>query len=184
MSDSIIEIPRELFAIAGSSSFEGRLDPQTIDAGPDSYVFDEPLAWQVDISNTGDALLVDGRVEGRGRTRCARCLDDMSIEVKGHVEGYFVLPEADEPEDRDDDEFERLPDSNTIDVEPLCRAAVLVEMPLVPLCREDCKGLCPDCGINLNEETCGCAAKRAAELAEEEDRLNPFAALKGLDLED
>lgn len=43
-----------------------------------------------------------------------------------------------------------------LDLEPLARDAVLLELPLAPLCREGCRGLCPTCGANLNEGSCGC----------------------------
>ncbi len=50
-----------------------------------------------------------------------------------------------------------------VDLAPLARDAILLDLPLAPLCREDCKGLCPYCGIDRNEETCACtAAPRSA----------------------
>ena len=73
------------------------------------------------------------------------------------------------------DEFDLLPESNTIDLVPLITAALLVEVPLVPLCDDDCEGLCLQCGKNLNEGPCECAP------AAEDDasmKPNPFAALK------
>ena len=45
-----------------------------------------------------------------------------------------------------------------VDLEPLVRDAVLLELPLAPLCRADCQGLCPFCGVNRNDEACGCEA--------------------------
>jgi uncharacterized protein len=45
---------------------------------------------------------------------------------------------------------------DVLDLEPLARDAVLLDLPLAPLCAEDCLGLCPQCGINRNEETCSC----------------------------
>ena len=58
-------------------------------AGPDLHSFSEPLAWQVDVTNTGDALLVAGTVEGEATTSCARCLDEFSFPVTGEIEGYY-----------------------------------------------------------------------------------------------
>jgi uncharacterized protein len=43
-----------------------------------------------------------------------------------------------------------------LDLEPLVHDACILELPLAPLCREDCKGLCPECGVNRNSETCSC----------------------------
>ena len=80
MEPTSIKIPAELFALAESSRFEGDLDLDALDANPDEYRFDAPLAWWVDVTNTGEALLVAGSVEGRAITSCARCLaDDWNI---------------------------------------------------------------------------------------------------------
>ena len=138
--------------------------------------FAGPLAWQADISNTGDALLVTGTVEGEAKTACARCLDEVSFPVTGEIEGYFLLDETKAaPEDMDEDEFDVLPADKVIDLEPLITAALLLEFPLIPLCDEECKGLCPQCGANLNEGPCGCEPA-----ADDDDDMppNPFAALK------
>lgn len=168
-----IHVPSELFAPAESSHFEGSVSIPVIKAGPDLYDFEGPLTWQVDISNTGDALLVTGTVEGVAKTACARCLDEFSFEVTGDIEGYFLLDsEKDAPEDMDDDEFDVLPADKVIDLEPLITAALLLEFPLIPLCDEDCKGLCARCGANLNEGPCDCAP------ADDDTPPNPFAALK------
>lgn len=177
-----IHIPNELFAPAESSHFEGTIDLPLLKAGPDIYTFSVPLEWQIDITNTGDALLVAGTVEGDAKTTCARCLEDVELPVTGEIEGYFLLggQDAAAPEDMEEDEFDFLPEDNAIDLTELIVAALLVEVPLVPLCDDNCKGLCATCGANLNEGPCGCAAPEPDpdfELAK-----NPFAALKDLDL--
>ncbi len=50
--------------------------------------------------------------------------------------------------------------TTTIDLGPLVRDAVVLELPMAPLCRDDCAGLCPQCGANRNEGDCGCVAPR------------------------
>lgn len=171
-----IHVPFELFAPAESSHFEGTVSIPVMKAGPDLYDFVGPLAWQADITNTGDALLVTGTVEGEAKTACARCLDEFSFPVTGELEGYFLLDETKAvPEDMDDDEFSVLSSDKIIDLEPIIAAALLMEFPLIPLCDENCKGLCSHCGADLNEGPCGCEPK-----ADDEDDTppNPFAALK------
>ena len=64
-----------------------------------------------------------------------------------------------------------LSESHTIDLVPLVEQALLLELPLVPLCDDDCRGLCPRCGANLNEGPCQCGDGPTGE-------DNPFAALK------
>lgn len=174
MADTRILVPSELFAPAESSCFEGTYDLGILKAGPDLYEFEAPLAWQVTVSNTGGALLVTGTVEGAAKTSCARCLGSFEFPLTGEIEGYFLLSDEEAaPEDMDDDEFDYLPKNNVIDLDPLIRAALLLELPLIPLCDDGCKGICPECGADLNEGPCGCGEKR-----EETEAANPFSALK------
>ena len=176
MREASVFIAPELFAPAESSHFEGELELDIFEAGPDEYTFEGPLAWQVDVTNTGDAFLVMGTVECDAKTACARCLEDATFRMVGEIEGYYLIePDEEASEDMDGDEFDLLPESNTIDLVPLITAALLVEVPLVPLCDDDCEGLCLQCGKNLNEGPCECAP------AAEDDasmKPNPFAALK------
>lgn len=177
-----IKVPQELFAPAESSFFSGIYDLSVLSAGPDEYTFEAPLAWNITASNTGGALLLTGTIEGVAKTSCARCLDGFSIPLKGEIEGFYLLSSDEEaPEDMEDDEFEVLSEDNVIEIAPLLDAALLIELPLIPLCREDCKGLCPHCGIDLNEGECTCSHE-GVETAEADD-LNPFAVLKDFPFE-
>ena len=182
MDETTIHVPAELFAPAESSSFSGSFAPESLQAGPDVYTFGQPLAWSVELTNTGGALLVSGTVTGTGTTECARCLESLDVAIEGDVEGYFLL-DAEEAEEEEGagEEFDVLGPENTIDLVPLLEAAILVDLPLQPLCREDCAGICPDCGANLNEFSCECASAREAERAEFEAARNPFSVLKDFD---
>ena len=183
MDQTTIHVPPELFVPAESSSLAGTYAPDALEVGPDTYTFAVPLAWNVVVSNTGGALLVSGTVTGNGTTECARCLESFDVPIAGEVEGYFLLDGEDvEHEEGEEDEFDVLGPDDTIDLVPLLNAAVMVDVPLQPLCREDCAGICPDCGVNLNSETCDCAVKRAEEQAAFEAAKNPFAKLRELDL--
>jgi len=182
-STSIV-LPQELFAPAESSSFSGTYTLPVLVAGPDLYDFAEPLSWRVDIVNTGGAMLVTGTVEGVGRTACARCSEPFDVSVIGDIEGYYLLHEGDRPEDdMEEDELSVLGPDKTIDLIPLMTAAILIDLPLVPLCKDDCKGLCPDCGTNLNTGTCSCDEGRADEHRAFEQAANPFSVLRDLDLQ-
>lgn len=181
MNTTTIQVPSELFALAESSHFEGEIELETLAAGPDDYRFDAPLSWELDITNTGSALLVEGSVEGTGVCPCARCLDDVVHEFHGIIEGYFLLDAAsvvDEDKYDDElgeDEFEVLPADHVIDIVPLIEAALIIDAPDQPLCKDDCKGLCSQCGANLNEGDCDCE--------EQPDPTHPFAALAGFKFE-
>ena len=100
-------------------------------------------------------------------------------DAENSLRGAFIVggEEGAAPDDLEGDEFEYLPENRVIDMTPLIEQALLLELPLVPLCADDCKGICPRCGANLNEGPCSCA-----EAAPAED--GPFAALRNLKLED
>lgn len=175
-----VHVPEELLETATSLHFEGAVLLEELACGPDAYRFDEPVAWSVDVTNTGGALLVMGRAEARATAPCARCLADAVYDVEGDIEGFFIMgdDETAAPDDMEGDEFDYLPEDRVIDMVPLIVSALLLELPLVPLCDDDCKGLCPRCGANLNEGPCACDAEAAADAEE-----SPFAALKDFKFE-
>ena len=179
MADTIIKLPAELFALAESSHFEGSYDLAKLAIGPDDYVFRQPLEWSVDVTNTGSAFLVSGTVTGTGSCACSRCLEEVSRDFDGNVEGYFLYgvdsDDAGLDEDIGDDEFDVLPDDHMLDLAPLLCAALRVDAPEMPLCREDCAGLCPQCGANLNDGPCGCGDDDG--LAAFDREANPFSVL-------
>jgi uncharacterized protein len=98
-------------------------------------------------SVTGPALVASGTVTADWTGECRRCLGDAVGTLTADVRELF--------EPASDEEETYLLRGDQIDVEPLVRDAVLLELPLAPLCREDCAGLCPVCGANRNEGDCG-----------------------------
>lgn len=103
-------------------------------------------------------LLIEGVVEGvyvRGtvaapmRLTCARCIVEFDRTVSVDI-GEMV---ARDPGPEDD---YRLADDLTLDPEPILRDALGLELPFAPLCRPDCRGLCPTCGADRNESPCAC----------------------------
>ena len=85
---------------------------------------------------------------------CDRCGADVTKEMCYNFEHYLVTSLSG---DQNDDYIET-PD-HTIDVDELLRTDIVLELPSKHLCSDDCKGLCPKCGANLNEKNCGCSAK-------------------------
>jgi uncharacterized protein len=95
-----------------------------------------------------EGLVADGRISAPWRSECRRCLR----EVEGRVEVEFR--ELFEARPRDGETY--LLGHEEVDLEPLIREAVLLALPLTPLCRAECEGICPTCGADLNEGPCGC----------------------------
>jgi uncharacterized protein len=86
---------------------------------------------------------------------CARCLDRIDDVFVADVQELFVYPERREAaEDSGDPELDALPriEGDLIDLEPILRDAVVLALPLSPLCQEDCAGLCVECGARLADD--------------------------------
>jgi uncharacterized protein len=94
-----------------------------------------------------EGVLVTGSAVAPLAGECSRCLDPLTDEVTvSFQELYRYLPD---PGEEESDDEERFLDGDFLDLEPAFRDAVVLALPLSPLCREDCPGLCPDCGAKL-----------------------------------
>lgn len=115
----------------------------------------------------GNNIAAIGEVTGAWEGACRRCLGPASGPIKVAVREIYS---------NDPVEGETYPlVGDTIDLEPLVRETVMLELPEAPLCQDDCKGLCPNCGVNWNEATCSC----------EETSSDPrWAALDALKLDE
>lgn len=177
-SQTYINLPEELFETSGSSTFSGLFDLPELKAGPDTLRFGAPLPFSVTIMNTGDgSLLVSGEVSGNAVIDCARCLEPFDLPLFGEVEGWVFLadPKDDLPEDMDEDEYVVMDERHGVDIAAFLMAALVLDVPLVPLHDEGCLGLCPACGKNLNAGPCGCSPEPDEDF---ERAANPFSALK------
>jgi uncharacterized protein len=116
-------------------------------------VGEEPVRARLRAESVVEGILVSGRVEGVAATQCARCLDRRTTTLQLEVCELFVGPGS-----QADEDAYRL-SGTEMDLRPLLVDAVALALPLRPLCRDDCKGLCPRCGRNLNLGSCSCAAE-------------------------
>jgi uncharacterized protein len=107
------------------------------------------LALDLRFEAVSEGVLVTGSAVAPLTGECARCLDPLTSTIEvGFQELYRYLP--DPGEDADDGE-ERFLDGDHLDLEPAFRDAVVLALPLSPLCRDDCPGLCTECGARLAE---------------------------------
>lgn len=92
-----------------------------------------------------EGVLVTGTAAAPVTGECARCLDPLSGRVEVAVSELFAYPDSATDDTTDPDEVSRVV-GDLIDLEPVVHDALLLELPQVPLCRQDCPGLCPQCG--------------------------------------
>lgn len=115
-----------------------------------------PMQVELDVTAVDDLIHVDGHLTSELEMACSRCLNPaaVKVDVPFHEQFKQVAELSPEDEESDDDTIEVIGD--VIDLKPYVEDLWLLELPFVPMCSSDCKGLCSECGQNLNEQECGC----------------------------
>lgn len=173
-----VSIQPDLVEPASTRSLEGTLEVSSYNVGGIELETPKGISYQLQLTNTGEGIVLSGDASCLATTPCARCLEPARVEVEGPVEGYYLLEDAESAEGYESDEFEVVDEEGSFDIAPAIMAAIIHATPYIILCSDDCKGLCPSCGANLNEGPCDCGHD------DDIDPLNPFAALKDLTFED
>lgn len=96
---------------------------------------------------------MSGNVYATAKGECGRCLEEFELEVEQDLQELYFYPERVKELQADGDEVEDFAEleSDLIDLEPLIRDGLIGDLPFQPLCKEDCLGLCQDCGIKLED---------------------------------
>lgn len=108
--------------------------------------FAKPLKFNLTLRNIGYGLLTKGEISSELKLTCSRCLEDFVTPFQVEVEEVF----------RPEEEVLKIV-SGTIDLGPLTEQTFVLNLPLKTLCRDNCLGLCPRCGKNLNKGKCNCS---------------------------
>ena len=129
-----------------------RLVPAPADLGVALATFPEgsDLALNLTFEFVVDGILVRGTVEGMVHAECARCLDPVTWREQVELTELFLFPLQREGEEFSEDDL--VLEGDLLDLEPTVRDAVVLQLPLAPVCREDCPGLCSTCGARLAED--------------------------------
>jgi uncharacterized protein len=109
-----------------------------------------PLALDLQLQAVTEGVLVTGTVVAPVVGECGRCLDPLEQVFSVDVVELFAYPDSSTDRTTDEDEVERIED-DLIDLAPLVRDAIVLGLPITPLCRPDCAGLCPTCGQRLDD---------------------------------
>jgi uncharacterized protein len=135
------------------------------------------LTVRVHLERHGHDILVRGHLEGTLNLYCSRCLISFSYPAEADFD-LLLAPAPDRVSEAEEEltkaDLDRdFYNGETVNLESIIREQVLLTLPLKPLCAETCKGLCPRCGADLNQETCQCPA---------EESTSPLAILKNIKL--
>jgi uncharacterized protein len=119
----------------------------------------QPLRVDGRLQSTGEGdVFWKASLEGEARGTCRRCLRDLTVPVAADVS---VLFSADPANADDPSVYPLAPRATHVDLRPVVREEVALAVPAYLLCREECAGLCPACGADLNQGPCGCASPKA-----------------------
>ncbi|MEP6598205.1 MAG: YceD family protein [Actinomycetota bacterium] len=109
-----------------------------------------PLVLDLRLESVTEGVLVTGTVTGPLAGECGRCLDPVRDDFGAEICELFAYPDSATDETTEQDEVYRIVDE-LIDLEPVVRDVVVLGLPMTPLCRPDCAGLCPTCGQRLDD---------------------------------
>jgi uncharacterized protein len=130
-------------------------------------VFLKYIKGPIRLSRTKEGILVQGKLEIGIEDECYRCLEPVSHTLSITLEELYSYQTSGNAEFR-------VYDDGILDLAPLLRAEALIILSRGMVCRDDCKGLCPDCGANLNDDICDCGLEnvdpRLAQLKQLLDR--------------
>lgn len=136
MRINITQVPQEGLYL------KEEIDPAKLDLETDLIKFHSPLKIKVQVTRITNALTVKLNIGAVLSASCARCLDDFEWEFSKDANLTFPLESSD----------------IFIDLNDAIREEVILDYPIKPLCRQDCRGLCVKCGKNKNEGGCNCGS--------------------------
>ena len=108
------------------------------------------LILDLRLESVTEGVLVTGAVTAPVEGECGRCLEPMSATVTAEICELFAYPDSLTESTTEPDEVTRIED-DLIDLEPVVRDVVVLALPMTPLCRPDCAGLCAECGQRLDD---------------------------------
>jgi uncharacterized protein len=167
-----LDLTRYRQAVAG---FSRTFQPQEVAEDADPYRIVAPVVLEFEIHKDKDKFRLAGRVQTRLELACSRCVEPFELAVDGPFDiRYLPASEASSEADREieeDDLETSYYRDDQIDLNELMREQFYLALPMKPLCRDDCRGLCSQCGTNLNAGTCACTPRW------EDPRLAPLKNL-------
>ncbi|MEU3555060.1 YceD family protein [Streptomyces fragilis] len=119
-----------------------------------------PLELELRMESVLEGVLVTGTARAKAEGECVRCLEPLERQLVADFQEMFSYPDADDRgrpkadagDDAEDDEDTLYLEDGMFDLEPVLRDAVVLALPMQPVCQEDCPGLCPECGVRLADD--------------------------------
>ena len=159
----------------GKGGFAHVYQPDDLNPVDERIRLIEPVAVKGNVRLAGPEVFVNGHIDTRAQVECDRCLQPVELPVQADFALEYIpgsAYESSEVAELTDAEMSvSVFDGDAIDVDEIVKEQILLAVPTRMLCREDCKGICPECGIDRNTGECTC----------DTDNIDPrWAALKNL----
>lgn len=148
-----IDVSTILKELGGKIAVDGDVAMSDTDFLGEMYHFIEPLKVQGTVSNNGKSLILKAQCKGLMTTQCSRCMKEIEVPVCFEIDENLVQDDGEVSEDDDVVLFEE----PQIDIDDIAANNFLMNVEGKYLCKEDCKGLCQQCGADLNEGECNCS---------------------------
>ncbi len=118
------------------------IEPKALDADVGVMHFSEPIRVEAEAWLSDKELVVQVKIRGERRFACSRCLEEFNKLFEKETTLYYDIG-----------------DLKVISLDPNIREEIILDHPIQVLCRQECRGLCAGCGVNLNEAPCRCPSK-------------------------
>jgi uncharacterized protein len=138
--------PGSMRSLSRSVPAPGDLTVDVVGVPPGS-----PVDLDLRLESVMEGVLVSATAQAEVTGECVRCLDPITRSVEVSMQELYAYPGRERDVSDDDAELPVL-EGDLIDLEPVLRDAVVLALPLRPLCRDDCPGLCPECGARLADD--------------------------------
>lgn len=169
MNSYLIDVRSILEDTGGSVFIDDVYELPVLVVGDESFTLRSPASFSVTVSNAGSGIVAFGSITAEVTATCSRCLCEYDDEISGEIEGVWARSGQETLGDEGTGEVDS---EGRIDLAPALIAALVIEAPFAPLHDEACKGLCAECGSDLNTEPCSCGERPTGD--------HPFAGLAEL----
>ncbi len=141
----------------GNGRIRGQIAPEDPVWAGTELTLRAPLAADLEGRPVGEGILVRGSIRTTLDRECRRCVEPVRVEVEDEVDLLFEPLEEEELEELSGEVYALPERGDELDLRPALREQLLLRVPEFVVCREDCRGLCPHCGTDLNRSSCACA---------------------------
>jgi uncharacterized protein len=145
---------------AGGERLERRYDAAALTRPDDAFCVASPVEFAADVWKDARKVRLTGQLKAALELECSRCLEPFEVPVAARFDVLFLPASQNagegEREVKEDDLGVSYYRDDVIDLGEVIREQFYLALPMKPLCREACLGLCPVCGTNRNRDTCSC----------------------------